>query len=258
MLIKRILTVTALVAGTGALPLAAQADDFRWEAGAFLNRDSFDGEHADNWGLYGTYYFRDVKEDSVPLEEAAFLERTGFVSLSPARFESDFGHFDSWRLSSDYYGPGNWLYLSAGVTRNLAFEQRLSGNTAIAARVSDTSWDATVGITPFAGLRLATSLYEHADYQPNLDIKYVGKLGNDHFYGFGVTLVDPDRGDFYYNLSADYFIDRTLRVGVEAGQDLDRWGISADKFFTEKASVGIQYTGFSAAHSVGLRAAWRF
>ena len=85
----------------------------------------------------------------------------------------------------------------------------------------------------------------------------MGKLGNDHFYGFGVNLIDPDGEDLVYSVSGDYFIDRTLRVGFELGEH--HWGVSADKFFMEKFSVGLRYTEADEGGEVyGLQASWRF
>ena len=50
--------------------------------------------------------------DALPLQEAAYLNRTGSITLAPSRFDTDeFGHFDQWRLASEVYMPDYWLYL---------------------------------------------------------------------------------------------------------------------------------------------------
>jgi hypothetical protein len=252
------LTLSLAIAAGVAFASSAFAGEYRWETGGQYQRFSVDGFDANYWSLYGTYFFRDVKTDALPLQEAAYLGRASSVSLAPARFDSDVGRFDQWRISSDVYVPGTWLYLSAGVTRADSIEPTYDGSSVVPLRGHETSWDGAIGITPFDGLRLSTSFYQHDDYQPNLDMKYVGRLGNGHFYGIGVNLLDPDGGDFTYDLTADYFIDRTLRVGAEVGKGLDRWGVSADKFFTDQASIGLSYTGLEAGHQLALRAAWRF
>ena len=252
------LRVAAIVVAAGTLPLAAQADDYRWEVGGNYDRFSADGYHVDTWGLSGTYYFRDVRTELLPLQEAAYLGRENSASLASSRFDSPFGDLDQWRLSGELYVPSAWLYFSAGLTGSDTLGVIVNGNNVSVERGHDNAWDATIGITPFDGLRLSTSFQQHTDYEPNLDVKYVGKLGNDHWYGFGVNLVDPDQGDFSYAASADYFIDRSLRVGGELGEH--HWGVSADKFFGEKLSVGLRYRELDDADAemLSLRAAWRF
>jgi hypothetical protein len=222
--------------------------------------DRFDtgDDHADFWGVGGTYYFKDVRTDALPLQEAAYLGRANSVSAESSHFDSSFGDFDQWRLSGEVYVPSAWLYFSAGLSGFDTLGVAVSGNNVRVVGGNDTAWDATIGITPFDGLRLSTSYFQHAGYEPNLDIKYVGKAGNDHWYGFGLNLVDPDQGDFAWSVSGDYYVDHTLRVGVEVGEDL--WGVSADKFFTGKLSVGLHYRDLDDADGdvFGLRAAWRF
>jgi hypothetical protein len=256
------LAVRALPIAVLAVPDLGQSADYRWEVGGSFSRvsiDRFDEFDIDNWGLYGTFFFEDVRTDLLPLQEAAFLGRSSFLSLEPSRVDAGFiGNTDTWRIRSDYYVPNTWLYLGAGVSHTDPPDIHSGGNVAVATLGSDTAWEAAIGITPLAGLRLSSSFYQHVDYQPNLDVKYVGKFGDDHFYGLGLSLVDPDYGDVYYNVTADYFFDRTLRLGAELGKDLDYWGLSADKFFTEKASAGLSYTDFEGAHSLGARVAWRF
>lgn len=251
------LTSRALLAAPLAVPIAGQADDYRWEAGGSFERTTVDFPgfefHIDNWALYGTYFFRDVDTGQLPLQEAAYLQRTGSVSLTPSRLDSDFGHLDQWRLASDVYVPRYWLYLGAGVTR-----VDIPDTAGVISTGDETAWDATIGVTPFAGLRLTTSFYEDQDYQPNAEIKYVGKFGNDHYFGLGANLVDPDGFDLTYGVSADYYIDRTLRVGAEMIEDAQVWGVSVDKFFMEKLRVGLEYTDFDGANSYEARAAWRF
>jgi hypothetical protein len=253
----------ALVTGAVALPHAAQAEDYRWEIGANDAGFSVHDQDLDFYGLYGTYYFQDVKTDTLPLQEAAYLERVGSVSLAPSRFDfsSRFatGHFDQLRLTSELYLPKNWLYLAAGITHSDTLEPTYNGGTIIdSSREHDTSWDATIGITPFDGLRLSTTYFQHTDYRANLDAKYVGKLGNDHYYGLGLHLLDPEQGSLVYSLSGDYFIDRTLRVGGEFGEH--HWGVSADKFFMDKLDVGLHYVDRDedGGHTLAFRIAWRF
>jgi len=255
----RNLMVAALATVANILPLVARADDYRWDTGIDYTRFSGPGEDVDYWSLGGSYYLRDVATDGLPLQEAAYLGRASSVSAAVSRFDSPFGDFDQWRLSGEFYVPSAWLYFSAGLTGSDTLGIAVDdGGDVTLTRGNDTAWNATIGITPFDGLRLSTSFYQHQDYEPNLDVKYVGRLGNDHWYGFGVNLVDPDGDDLTYAVSGDYFIDRTLRVGGELGEH--HWGISADKFFTERLSVGLRYRDFDEGDgdTLTLRVAMRF
>src|SRR3954466_8942342 len=168
-----------MVGGLG-FACGASAADYRWETGGEYSRASVGEFDANYWSLYGTYFFNEVKTDALPLQEAAYLGRTSFVSLAPARFDSNFGRFDQWRIASDVYVPGSWLFLSAGITRADSLEPTYNGSSLVLGRGHETTWDAAIGITPLAGLRLSTGFYQHDDYQPNLDVKYVGQLGNGH------------------------------------------------------------------------------
>jgi len=257
---KLYLKAAVFAAAAGVLPLAAQADDYQWEIDGHYDRFDAFGDHVDFWGLNGTYYFRDVQTDSLPLQEAAYLGRANSVSAASSLFDSPFGDLDQWRLSSEVYVPGAWLYFAAGLTGSDTLGVAVNGNNVTVVRGHDNAWDASIGVTPFDGLRLSTSFVQHTDYEPNLDVKYVGKFGNDHWYGFGVNLVDPDEGDLSWTVSGDYFIDRTLRVGAEVGEYV--WGASADKFFNDKLSVGLHYQDFdddfTGGDSLSLRAGWRF
>jgi hypothetical protein len=250
--------VSLIGAAIVACSVAARADDYRWEVGGAAQRVSFAGEHLDQWSLYGSYYFREVHTDSLPLSEAAFLGRDSSVMLQPSRFDVGGEHFDALRLQTDVYVPGTWLFLAAGLDRNETREVTFIGNAAVTKRDHVTHWDAAIGITPFDGLRISTDFAQHLDYDPNVQVKYVGKLGNSHYYGVGISAIDPRGGDFTYALSADYFLDRTLKVGVQFADGSNFWGVNAEKFFRENAGVGVGYFRDDLTHGVRLNGAWRF
>src|SRR5262245_32069582 len=71
-------------------PAAALADDYQWEVkGAYdrdLPDDDFFGE-PDTVSLTGTWYFKPVSTEGVPLAEAAYLGRASSLSAIAARFE---------------------------------------------------------------------------------------------------------------------------------------------------------------------------
>ena len=226
------------------------AEDYRAEAGVWVARvDNDGGETGESFGLQGTYYFSDVGTDDVPLSEAAFLGRDSKIRLEGLRYGIDGGdHFNAQMLSSDIYLPTRIpLFLSAGLGRN---ETLGDGH--------DTAWNAAIGVTPLDGLRVSTRFSEGVDYQPNVDLKYVGKLGNSHWFGFGAELADPDFGDLYWSLTADYFLDETFKVGAAYNDGYEQWALIAEKFFYRHASIGISYIHAEFSDGLRLDGAWRF
>src|SRR5262249_8095479 len=124
------------------------------------------------------------------------------------------------------------LFLTAGIQRyeTLTFDpETLQPSTG-----HDTAWDAGIGVTPLDGLRVVTRCYQGNDYDPNVDIKYVAAAGERRWFGIGVNLQKPDGGDLYWGVSADFFPDRTLRLGAAYENGLDSLWLLAEKFFTPR------------------------
>jgi len=104
----RPLTFSLCLAGVLALPIAAQADDYRSELTGFFERALFDGDvspdDADLFGAQYQWYFKPVKTDGLPLAEAAFLNRSSFVAaaITFAEFgDEDFDTVDPQPLVAD-------------------------------------------------------------------------------------------------------------------------------------------------------------
>ena len=99
---------------------------------------------------------------------------------------------------------------------------------------------------------------------PTLRAKYVTTLSNgkDINLEAGAAFGDLDE----YNLAADYFIDKTLSVGVDYYSndinDNDEFGVSARKFFTPQVSlegrVGFGEVGNADYNRFGVAAKYRF
>jgi hypothetical protein len=65
---------------------------------------------------------------------------------------------------------------------------------------------------PLDGLLVTTDIDEDG-WDPNATAKYVGKLGNQHYYAASVSVVDPDEGDLDIGVGFDYYLDHTFSVG---------------------------------------------
>lgn len=247
--------LAVLVTATLASPVVSE--DYRAEARASVARADNPGPDGKSYGLYGTYYFGDVDADNVPLAEAAFLGRDSMISLEGVRSGVDGDYRTYSRLDSDVYiSTGVPLFLSAGVTRYETLNY--DPDTFEPVEGHDTAWDAAIGVVPIDGLRIATRFYEHGDYDPNVDVKYVGALANGRWFGFGVNLQKPDQGEVYWGVTADYFPNRTLRLGAAFEDGYQTLWLVAEKFITPRASLLFAYVESTLADGWRLEAAWRF
>ena len=120
------------------------------------------------------------------------------------------------------------------------------------------AWDAAIGVTPLDGLRIATRFYQHADYDPNVDVRYVGELGSGRWFGVGMNLQDPDQGDLYWGVTADFFPDRSLRLGAAYEDGYETLWLTAEKFFGNRISVAFTWIEGTLPDGWRAEAAWRF
>jgi hypothetical protein len=251
----RSLWAVALLLLAAAPP--AIADDYRAEARAWAALARNDGPDGKSYGLRGAYYFGDVSTDGVPLGEAAFLGRESRMSLQASRAGAGGDYHGYQYLDTEIYIPSSVpLYVAAGIARFETFDY--DPNTFEPRRGHDTGWDAAVGITPLDGLRIATRFFEDAGYDPNLDARYVGAVGNGRWFGVGVNLYKPDNYKLTWGVAADYFPDRTLRLGVMYEDASDTTWLVAEKFFASRVSVMFAYVDSLYGDGFRAEAAWRF
>jgi hypothetical protein len=243
----RHLTVRACIAAAIALPLCAQADDYRAELGVGFEHTSFDGEGVPNareYGVAGTYYLEPVTTDGLPLAEAAFLNRSSFVRAGTARAEFGDGKIDIFHATAGYYMPDTIFYGELSFTYLDDFSP---GDRSI--------FSGAFGVTPIDGLLVLTR-FDEDGWDPNVTAKYVGKLPNAHFYAATVSAVDPDEGDVDVRLDVDYFLDTTLSVGAGVGRH--DWTLRAEKFFTPGFAVGGRFSALDEGDQFGASVTWRF
>jgi hypothetical protein len=244
----RRLSMPACLVAAIALPLAAQADDYRAEVRLYgehvdLPDDSAD---VDLLGATGTWYLEPVRTDGLPLAEAAFLGRSSFASAGVARSELGDEKIDILGASFGYYVPDTIFFGRLGFTYLDDFSP---GDRSI--------FNGTFGVTPLDGLLLTTD-FDEDGWDPNVTAKYVGKMANSHFYAASVSAVDPDEGDTSVGVDFDYFLDTTFSVGAGFASGDDRFSVRAEKFFTPSFSVrGSVYTG-DIANGASAQVAWRF
>jgi putative general porin len=236
-------------------PAMALADEYQWEVkGAYdrdLPGDDFFGD-PDTLSLAGTWYFKPVSTDGVPLAEAAYLGHASSLSVIAARFEIFDTHLNAQALGAEYYLPNTLFYAGAGIARSeVAYS--------IAPDVIkdyENSWYATLGIAPVDGLLLTTTTRK-GGYEPNLTARYVSKLPNGHFYAGGVSVVDPDFGDTSVGFDFDYYLDDSSSLGVGYTDADDEWRIRAEKFFAKNWAFGVSASTADSGDGFGLHVTWR-
>ena len=249
-----------LFALTGLLLVSAPApaEDYRAEAGAWVARVDNEGVDGESFGLQGSYYLRPVVIDDVPLAEAGFLGRADKLQVDGLRYGMNGSeHFDAWSLTSEaYVTAGIPLFLTATVSIGETFEYDADSGERVDGH--HTSWQAGIGVTPLDGLRISTRFSQHVDYQPNVDLKLVRRLGGTHWIGVGAELVDPDLGGTYWAVSADYFPDESLRLGAAYNDGYEILWLTAEKFFWTRASLAVEWSRDDFTTALRLRGAWRF
>ena len=147
------------------------------------------------------------------------------------------------------------FYFAGGIAR---FETAAFISSSGVIEGHNTDWYGVAGITPFDGLRITTFYVHDIGYDPNVSVKYVGKLGGSHFYGFGLQAVEPDEGDLSISGDFDFFFDATLSIGVGYDERGDQWSLRAEKFFTPRLGVQTAYLDVDGGEGFRVQGTWRF
>ena len=257
---KKLAIASALLS---ALAITGTANAYQAEIGASAGLiDPDNGSSSGSFGVDGTYYFNPVQTRNAPLAEAAFLDRASNVNAKYQYDELGNDERHQYGVGAEYFVPNSDFYLSGNVGRDdIKFDRGGDFDTTV--------YGAEVGYLPAPGLLIAAGLkgYDNDNedgVDPTLRAKYVTTLSNgkDINLEAGAAFGDLDE----YNLAADYFIDKTLSVGVDYyNNDLresNEFGINARKFFTPQVSlegrVGFGEDSGVDNNSFGLAAKYRF
>jgi len=229
----------------------ARADDYRFElepaAGHLtIEQDDSPDVDLDQVGVGGTYYFKPVPTDGLPLAEAAFLNRSSYLGAEAVRSELGDEKIDIFRASVGYYIPDTMFFARLGYTYLDDFSPG-----------DQSRFDGTFGITPFDGLLVSTD-FDEDGWDPNATAKYVGMFGNGHWYAASIRVVDPDDDDIIVGADFDYFFDPTFSVGVGADSDFDTLEVRTENFFTPGFSLGGRAFFTDAGDGFAASVKWRF
>ena len=257
---KKLAIASALLS---ALAITGTANAYQAEIGASAGLiDPDNASSSGSFGVDGTYYFNPVQTRNAPLAEAAFLDRASNVNAKYQYDELGNDERHQYGVGAEYFVPNSDFYLSGNVSgHDLKDNDDLNNDL--------TTYGAEVGYLPAPGLLIAAGLKgwdndRDDGVDPTLRAKYVTTLSNgkDINLEAGAAFGDLDE----YNLAADYFIDKTLSVGVDYYSndinDNDEFGVSARKFFTPQVSlegrVGFGEVGNADYNRFGVAAKYRF
>ena len=244
------LTTRLLLASCLVTSLAAQAEDFQYQAQVSYDNINPDGggSNTDVLALRGTYYLAPVPTDGVPVGEAAYIARSSYAEVIASFIDNGNDNVDVLAANFGYHVPNTIFFGRVGVVKtNFSDFPGSPGD--------DTSWNGTFGIVPVPRLFFGTDFTE-GGYDPNITVRYAGKLENDHWAAASVTVVDPDEGDTEAAFNVDYYFP-ALHLGAGFGTADDRWSILAETGLPHGFAILGRYFTSDSGDGYGLMLTWR-
>lgn len=207
-----------------ALPLVsttALAAGYNAEIG--VDYTTQDNPGIDTWIATGTWHFRTVETDNVPLAEAAFMGRNGSLSVGHFDFDND---VDGNGAILELLGPrNNNLYASLGY-----FD--VAGDDVVAAELGyfvGDNWLVSIAGSDSDG-----------DDPIILGTRFVAPLTGGQFVSFEASVDDNE----FVSVGGDYYVTRGTSFGVEVGgsRNIDyEIGVRVRHYFTENLALGASY-----------------
>jgi hypothetical protein len=245
MRIARNLSVQIFAVVGLAASAAVVADDFRVQVQAAYDTIEFDDidDDADVFSATGTFYFKPVPTDGVPVGEAAYIARSSYVDVKASSVSLGGEDADAFAADVGYHFTNSIFFARVGVVQT-----DTSGD-------DDTTWNGTLGIVPIPRLFFGTDFTED-NYDPNLTARYAGQLANSHWYAASISLVDPDDDDTDVGLEFDYYFDGfKLGGGYHSASDL--WTVRAEFGLPHGFALLGRYYTDDGSEGFGLQLTWR-
>lgn len=245
MRISRKVSVPVLAVAVLAVPALAPAEDFRVQARVLYDKIDIDGtnEDLDALSASGTFYFKPVPTDGVPVGEAAYIARSSYVDIVASNLEFAGEDADAFAADVGYHFTNSIFFARVGVVQT-----DVSGD-------DETTWNGTLGIVPIPRLFFGTDFTED-DWDPNLTARYAGQFANARWYAASITLTDPDDDDTNVALEFDYYLDKfKLGGGYHSGSDL--WTVRAEVGLPHGFALLGRYYTDDNSDGFGLTLTWR-
>lgn len=278
----------------GATSCAVFADNtyqFELQGGYSNYKDDDKREDLDTSHATGKLYFNGVDYKDHVYGEAAFLERASNISVGYTQTSNllkgsvyasidpndeaiwaDYRIKEKGKISSanlEFWALNKFLYIAGGVSDSSSkfrgwihldgkerenFSQDISPNS---------TWNASVGVSPIAGLLIATDFYEDDDIDDvwTVRTKYVADWGSNAInveLGY-MSYYDTD----YVNAAFDFYFTRSFSLGAvyeyeEHSNEDDPWGVRARQFFSPYFSIDANYTKYEFGDGYGVGLSVRF
>lgn len=228
------------------------AQSYQIEVGAAVSKSDSDvaEREYDSLAVFGEYHFDPVQTRNHPLAEAAYLEESSNVFAVADLREAGNTDIHIATAGIEYFVPNTIFYARA--------ELALSRYDGDGFDDSETDWSVTAGLSPIRNLLLTTTYEEEDGYDANISAKYVTAVGDGNFLNVEATIWDTE-SETFKSLAADYYLDRTLSVGMIVQDQEDTGvGIRARKFFTMDLSGGVAYFNSDSDDTIRVDAAYRF
>lgn len=235
-------TLVATMALTCASSVAL-AQNYNFEVGVnYTDIDRDVGGSDDAFGVYGKYYFQEVRPGNNPLAEAAFINRSSNAYVNGR------DDLDVVNAGVEFYIPDTIFYGAAEIQR-----QDYDGQS------TENDWGVRLGLTPLAGLRVWTEYWDEPGYDANIHAKYVVPLGGGNFVNVEGGYSDYDANDVFY-VAGDFYFDRTFSAGAGYTDNdyEDGFMLRARKFFTPEISGQLEFTKWDSADVITVGASFRF
>lgn len=254
-----------------------------------LQRDTLPAEDFDGWALAvgGVSYFQRVNTNRGPLAEAAFLGKASGVRLFYTRtdteesfrdenwIEREENKTDNVLLNVEYYIPDSIFYASLGAIaqKKSSADKIILGGDSHTVDRDKGEWDyigiASAGITPVTGWLIWSSFHEGQDVgdEWNIQSKYVWLLqgGQALNIELGYEEIDTEASRSQYSLSADYYFNKTLSLGIahsaidyDDADSVETNQVRIKNFFSESISVQAAYIDMDEERSVLVGGSYRF
>jgi hypothetical protein len=244
--------IKLLVAALGVAASGfAIADTYQVDLGA--NAVRFENDQSNHTGkvyeLNGSYYFKAVETNNLPLAEAAYLGKNSnvFAGFGVSPKQNGAPNQKVYAVGAEVYIPESFLYVSAGASRYSVNHEH------------DHDWFTTVGVTPIDGLLVTTSYNHDSGYDANIHAKYVTSIGTGQFINVEAGLADTDFGTST-SVGGDFYLDNTFSVGANISDDDTgtEYTLRTTKFFTEQFSAGLAFTDADEGNELVVGASFRF
>lgn len=235
-------TLVATMALTCASSVAL-AQNYNFEVGVnYTDIDRDVGGSDDSFGVYGKYYFQEVRPGNNPLAEAAFINRSSNAYVVGG------DDLDVVTAGVEFYVPDTIFYGAAEIRR-----EDYDGQS------TENDWGVRLGLTPLAGLLVWTQYYDEPGYDANIHAKYVMPLGGGNFLNVEGGYTDGDNNDVF-EIAGDFYFDRTFSVGAGyTDNDYDDgFMLRTRKFFTPEISGELEFTKWDSDDVITIGASFRF